>query len=137
PGQLRVGQPGHLLAADPDAAAGRPFERPRHVQQRRLARARGSNHRCSLGGTDRQAYRGERFHRRRAGILLEDATHFKQHGWFVQTRRIGHDDGTSTSRPAVIAAPDTWTRVSENSPVRTGTSWRVAWEPLPPATSTA
>src|SRR5262249_40157592 len=121
-------QPGHLLAADPDAAAGWPFERSRHVQQRRLARPRGSDHRRLISGTDRQAYRGERFHRRRARIRLEDVTHLKQRG---------HDDGTSTSRPAVIAAPDPWPRVAENGPVRRGTSWRVTWEPLPRVTSTA
>src|SRR5262249_50237246 len=127
-GQFRVGQPGPLLAADPDAAAGWPFERSRHVQQRRLARPRGSDHRRLLGGTDRQAYRGERLHRRRARIRLEDVMHFEH---------CSHDDGTSTSMPTVIAAPDTWTRVSEKRPVRTGMSWRVAWEPLPRVTSTA
>ena len=52
PGQRGVGEPGDLLAADPDAAAGRPFQRARHVQQRGLARAGRADDRDPFAGPD-------------------------------------------------------------------------------------
>ena len=95
--QVAVGGAGDVGPGDPHEPAGGPFERAHDVQQRRLARAGGSDDRAQLAVFDGQVDAPQRLHA--AVVALDD----------VRQLQDGAHWDSITVRPSRTPAPSTWT----------------------------
>ena len=151
-GQFSVRELGDIEAGDPNMARARPVQAAHEVQERGLARARGSDDADQLALSDGEGDTPQGGHRRLTRIDLGHLVHFEHRTTSTVRRELtvvvveapnghsrgadGHRFGTTTRCPTANADPVICTSPAASSkrPKVTATRW---WMSLAPTTSTA